>query len=130
MNNFQKRFLLFFLGCISVRVLIAYYARYIALNNPSFLPYLGLLALIPVIGWFYILFIKPRDTGFEVFGDKIWWNKLRYLHAFNYICFSVLALQKNKKAYLFLVIDVIIGVISFLIHHYKQNNFQKLFSLQ
>lgn len=92
----------------------------------KFLPYLGYIALLIAIGFIYIFLTGSRKTGVEVFGDKIWWNKLRPLHALLYGLFAYNAINKNPNAWVFLLIDVIIGLISFLIFHYKNGDFSKL----
>ena len=74
MNNLHKRYLLFLLGCIPTRLGFALLAKYIP---NKYLPYLGILALIPAAGFLYIYFFNKRKTGQEVFGSKIWWNPLR-----------------------------------------------------
>lgn len=126
MNNIQKRFILFIFGCILVRSLFVIIAKKI---NKDYLPFLGYLALLPVIGWIYILVSKSRQIGMETFGEKIWWNKLRYLHASLYLIFAILAINKYDKAYIVLLIDVLIGLVSFLIYHYNQGNYRRLISL-
>ena len=81
MNNIQKRFLLFLVGCIGVRTLFVIAAK----NSPvRYLKYLGYLALLPAIGFVYIFLTGSRQTGAEVFGEKIWWNDLRPIHALLY----------------------------------------------
>jgi hypothetical protein len=124
MNNFQKRFLLFIFGCILVRTLFVIIAKNISLK---FLPYLGYLALLPSIGFFFIYFTDSRKTGVEVFGDKIWWNNLRPIHGLIYALFAYNAINKNPLSWIYLLIDVIIGFISFLIFHYYNGDFEKLF---
>jgi len=125
MNNFQKRFLLFIFGCIFVRTLFVIVAKNISLN---YLPYLGYLALLPSIGFFYIYLTNSRQTGAEVFGDKIWWNDLRPIHGLLYALFAYNAINKNIYSWVYLLIDVIIGLISFLIFHYYNGDFKKLFN--
>jgi hypothetical protein len=110
----SKRFMLFIFGCIPIRLLCAYISKIV---NEKYLPYLALLALIPMIGWLYIYFINPRDTGPEVFGDKIWWNELRIVHALNYLLFIIYALQKKSFSYLVLFFDAIVGLMGFLLFH-------------
>jgi|TARA_B110000037_G_C16980283_1_gene448694 hypothetical protein len=123
MNNIQKRFLLFLFGCISVRYLFVIIAQKI---NKKYLPYLGFLALIPASGFLYIYFKGYRKKGGETFGQKIWWNHLRPVHALLYLIFAYLAINKNKNSYMPLLLDVILGLVSFLLYHYKSNNFKKL----
>lgn len=122
MNNIRKRFLLFLLGCILTRSLFAFIAK----TNYKLLPYLGALALLPVIGWIYIYFTNSRQTGKEVFGEKIWWNNLRLIHATLYLLFAISALNRKTYSWIFLLLDVILGLSAFLYHHYKVGDFSKL----
>lgn len=67
-NTLKLRFYLFIFGCIGSRLMIT------ALSAFAYgwvLTVMGLLALIPMYGWFYIIFFGKRDTGLEVFGGKI-----------------------------------------------------------
>ena len=123
MNNIQKRFLLFLIGCIGTRSLFVLIAKNI---NIKYLPYLGYLALLPAIGFIYIYLTNSRTTGTEVFGEKIWWNNLRPLHSLLYFLFAYNAINGNKQAWVYLLIDVLIGLISFLNFHYKNGDFAKL----
>ena len=119
----QKRFLLFLIGCIGVRSIFVLLAK-----NASvyILKILGYLALLPAIGFIYIYLTGSRQTGAEVFGEKIWWNSLRPIHAILYLLFAYNAINGVKSAYQYLLIDVILGLISFLLHHYKSGDFAKL----
>jgi hypothetical protein len=123
MNNLQKRFLLFLIGCIGSRILFVFISKYIP-NN--YLPYLGYIALLPMIGFGYIWITNSRKTGPEVMGDKIWWNDLRPIHSLLYGLFAYNAINKNENAWIYLLIDVIIGFVSFLRHHWIEGNFTKL----
>jgi hypothetical protein len=123
MNNIQKRFLLFIFGCIGTRLFFVYLAKTI---NIQYLPLLGYLALLPAIGFMYIFFTGARNTGAEVFGDKIWWNHLRPIHALLYFLFAYNAINKVEKAWIYLFVDVILGLTSFIIHHYLAGSFKEL----
>jgi hypothetical protein len=124
MNTIQKRFLLFLIGCIGTRSLFVYLAKNSSEKN---LMYMGYLALLPAIGFLYIYFTGARKTGAEVFGEKIWWNDLRPLHSSLYFIFAYNAINGNQMAWIYLLIDVIIGLVSFLIHHFNNGDFKKLF---
>lgn len=124
MNTIQKRFLLFLVGCIGTRSLFVYIAK---IADTEYLPYLGYLALLPAIGFLYIFITNARETGLEVFGGKIWWNSLRPLHAVFYGLFAYNAINKNRGAWVYLLIDVVVGLISFLAHHYTVGSFSQLF---
>lgn len=124
MNDIQKRFLLFLIGCIGLRSLFVYLAKTLP---DKYLQIMGYVALIPAIGFAYIFMTNSRQTGAEVFGKKIWWNNLRPIHSFLYFCFAYFAINKmNAIAWKFLFLDVVIGLSSFLFHHYTAGNFKKL----
>jgi hypothetical protein len=123
MNNLQKRMLLFLIGCIGVRSLLVVLAKKI---NIKYLKYLGYLTLAPAVGFMYIYLTGSRKTGGETFGEKIWWNDLRPIHSILYFLFAYNAIIGNKQAWVYLLADVLFGLISFLIHHYANGDFLKL----
>lgn len=123
MNAMQKRFLLFLVGCIGTRSLLVYLAKN---ANSTYLMYMGYLALLPAISFFYIFLTDSRKTGAEVFGDKIWWNNLRPIHGLLYFLFAYNAIIGNTFAWIYLLIDVVIGLVSFLGFHYYNNDFMRL----
>ena len=120
MKTIHKRILLFLVGCIGTRSLLVYIAKTVDIN---YLPYIGYLALLPAAGFLYIFISGVRKTGAEVFEDKIWWNDLRPVHALIYTLFAYNAINKNKNAWLFLLVDVIYGLFNFLWHHYSIGSF-------
>lgn len=115
MDTIKKRFLLFLIGCIGTRLLLVYIAKNISVNM---LIYMGYLLLLPAFGFFYIYLTGIRQTGVEVFGDKIWWNNLRPIHGLLYLLFSYNAINGNKNAWVYLFIDVLFGLTSFLTYHF------------
>jgi hypothetical protein len=125
MNHLQQRFLMFLIGCIGIRSLFVIIAKYI---NTKYLKYLGYLALLPAIGFIYIYLTGSRKTGAEVFGEKIWWNNLRPIHSILYFSFAYNAIIGNKQSWIYLLIDVLIGLISFLIYHYVNGDFLHILS--
>ena len=125
MNNIQKRFFLFLFGCIIVRSLLVYIAK---IGNKTTLKLLSVFALFVSIGFIYRYLSGTRKTGPEVFGDIIWWNNLRPIHFLLYFLFSILAFRNNDKAWLLLLADVVIGLLAFLIYHFKVGNYKILFS--
>ena len=107
-----NRMLLFIFGCLSVRILFAYIAKNSS-NNQLYL--LGILGLIVGISFFYQS-LKNKKIGF--FGGKTWWSNMRNVHGVLWIIFGMLAINSNKKAYIALVVDVIIGIISFIRNYF------------
>ena len=101
-----KRLVLFLVGCIGTRSLFVYAAK----TQIEFLPYMGFIAFLIAIGLLYFYLSGTRTTGPEVFGEKIWWNHLRPVHSIFYFLFAISAIQKNKNAYILLLVDVIIGL--------------------
>ena len=122
-KTLKIRFLLFLIGCIGSRLIITAIS---AFSAGIFLKLLGLIALGPVIGWLYIIFIGKRDTGLEVFGDKIWWKDIRPIHTLLWATFSYMAITGNRNAWIILLIDTLFGLSAFLIYHWRQGNFNKV----
>ena len=125
MNTVQKRFLLFLIGCIGTRSFFVYLAKN---ATEKYLMYMGYLALLPAIGFLYIYFSGARKTGAEVFGEKIWWNNLRPIHSALYFTFAYNAINGNPMAWIYLLIDVIIGLLSFLGHHFYNGDYKMLYA--
>ena len=113
--NPQKRNLLF-TACILARLGLALVAKFVP---NDYLPYLGYLALVPVIGFVY-QYNYSKQTGF--FGQKLWWNPFRLFHALMYFLFAILAILKNESAYLVLLADAFAGVCIYIRHHYLATN--------
>ena len=112
MDVATKRLLLFLIGCIGMRSLFAYAA---SVASVGVLRVMGWLALIPAIGFMYIFVSGARRTGAEVFGEKIWWNSLRPLHALMYFAFAWLAINGMRgMAWKVLAADVLLGLGAFL----------------
>jgi len=81
-----------------------------------------MFALLPVVGWFYIIFIGKRDTGLEVFGESIWWKSLRPIHMLLWAFFAYLAIIGSPRAWMILAVDTVFGLSAFLIHHWREGN--------
>jgi hypothetical protein len=112
--NFQKRALLFVFGCMGSRLLITYLS-----SIPEYSKKIALVLLLPAIGFIYIYALGLRKTGGETFGDPIWWNNLRPVHALSLLIFSALALSDNSRAWVILLIDTLIGAIAWMLHHFS-----------
>jgi hypothetical protein len=96
---------LFFI-CLVCRTIFVLIAKKIPQKQ---LPYLGYLALIPFVGFLYQYKFSTK-RGF--FGGNVWWNNTRPIHSLLYGLFALEAIKSNKDSYKFLLIDVIIGFLS------------------
>lgn len=123
MNHLGQRFLIFLIGCIGVRTLLVIIAKYI---DTQHLKYLGYAALLPAIGFIYIYLTDSRKTGIETGGEKIWWNDLRPIHSMLYFLFAYNAIAGNENSWIYLLVDVLLGLTSFLLYHYANGDFDKL----
>ncbi len=107
------RMLLFVVGCLGTRLGLVYVAKTISLEH---LRYMGYIALLPAIGFFLIYWNGWRKTGAEVFGEQIWWNRLRPLHGALWLLFSGLAILGWPQAWKVLLADVLLGTGAYVGH--------------
>jgi hypothetical protein len=82
---------------------------------------MGFLALVPALGFLYIYLSDSRKTGSEVFGEKIYWDNFRPAHGLLYLTFAFYAIKKASFSYIFLLIDIVLGLGLFLHHHFIKN---------
>ena len=118
-----ERYVLFLLGCIGSRVLLAYTAKTI---DKDYLPYMGYVCLLPAIGMMYIYVTGSRDYGIEA-GGKIWWNNLRPIHSMLYFLFAYNAIMQYDIAWMFLAVDVLIGLSAFIVYHFYNELWRTLY---
>ena len=111
----MDRILLFLVGCIGVRTLITYLA-YIA--TTPYLRYMGYIAILPVLGNLYLFVKNTRKT--TTLGHPLWWNPIRPIHALLYGLFAYNAIQGNHRAWIYLLLDVMIGLLAFVHNEYKK----------
>lgn len=124
-----SRALTFLFACILSRIILAYLA-YLAGNNTNKL-YLTLIALVAFfigIGFLtlYFGYSDIADKQLEVWEDdtKLWWHQLRLIHGVLFLSFFVsAAIYQSPQSYLFLVVDVSLGLLFWILHHSLQINF-------
>ena len=103
-----------FVFCIITRVLMAYVAK----NNLDYLPLMGKIAFLIATGFSLIYILGLRKTGGETFGELIWWNDLRPMHAALYYSFAISALLRKEYSWMFLAADVTLGTAAFVNHRF------------
>ena len=108
--------LLFLVGCMGVRLLLVYLAK---VANQQWLRIMGYVAILPALGFMYLFLSGTRNKS-GAFGEKIWWNHLRPVHALLYGLFAYAAITGNRNAWVFLLADALIGLSGFLLYHSKE----------
>jgi hypothetical protein len=112
-----RRISLFLFGCIGTRSLLVVLAKE---GSKTVLKNMGYIAVLIGLGFVTIYLTGSRKRGAEVFGEKIWWNDLRPLHGSLYLLFGYNAIKGNKNSWKILLLDVVIGLISYVYHHHKK----------
>ena len=103
---------------------------YLAYRRPDLAQRYSLLALVPVAGWLWIYFVSGRDTGPEVFGERIWWNQLRVPHAMLWSLFALYAYQGQSYSWVPLLIDPLLGLMGWTNNYFTEALAQKRAVLQ
>lgn len=125
-----SRVLTFLFGCILVRIILAVLA-YLAgtYDNKIGLVLMGWGALIIAVGFLTLYFSggdATADKQLEIWEDdkKLWWSNLRVFHGMMYLAFFISAvIYKLPQSYLFLVVDVIVGLLVWIAHNMTGINF-------
>lgn len=109
--NIQNRILLFFFGCVPIRLFFVLLSR-----NMTYLPYMGYLAIIGSLLFFNKYMKNDSKVGF--FGGNVWWNNMRLFHSIMYMLFGIAAINKKEFAWKILLIDIIVGILAFINQYY------------
>jgi len=116
-----KRTSLFLLGCMGVRLSIAFAAwKWQTTSSPN-LQYLIYAALLLTAGWMIIWGFRLRSTGMEAADadqkeGEIWWDDSRPIHAVLYLMFAIAACNNVPYAWSFLLLDAIFGLVQWIRH--------------
>jgi hypothetical protein len=98
-----------FIICLFVRSLLAYFA----MNYHELILYFTTITGFTF--WILYLFNLRQVAGESTAkGKNVWWNNLRPVHGSIYLLFSYLYYKGNEKAYLVLVLDVVLGLFVWL----------------
>jgi hypothetical protein len=112
--SLNTRIVLFLCACVPVRIILAYLPTVL---DKNYLFYYGFILLSISTGFLYLYFTKSRLEAPEG-GGKTWWSELRIVHGLFYLFAAIYALQMNELAYIPLSMDIVFGLIFFLIKHY------------
>lgn len=115
MTPLQKRFIMFLLGCIPVRLSFVVLAQTVPL---FVLKGFAVLAACIAIGFWAIFLGGWRKVGLETQGALIWWNALRPVHGTLWLLIAYYSWTSNREVvWRLLLVDVCIGLITFMIYH-------------
>jgi hypothetical protein len=109
----------FLFVCILLRLIIVLFAK---IASVKYLKYLGYLIIIPALGSFYVYFSGIRDVEYGTFNNKIWWGYLRPVHGILYLLFSYNAINGNRNAWVYLLLDVLFSFLGFINFHFIHLN--------
>jgi len=104
----------FLLGCIPVRTYLALLPLRL---NLTWLRYYSFILFTQAFTFMYLYFFKMRERAFEA-GGVAWWGNYRFLHGLTYLVAAILAFNKNRSAWIPLIIDVVMGLVLFLRHRF------------
>jgi len=105
--------LLFLVGCIPIRVLLALLTYKI---NEKYLPYLAVVFIVVGLSFISLYLTDSRLEAPEA-GGNTWWRNLRPIHGMLYITAGIYALKKDRTSALILLIDVMFGLTAFISHN-------------
>ncbi len=101
----NHRLLLFLTACIPARLGLAF----LSYRFPVW------MAFVAIAISFHWLCTSFPATGF--FGGKVWWGGMRKVHAVLYLLFAAFAFYDPKKAYLWLLLDALVGFLAGFVHY-------------
>uniref|UniRef100_A0A6C0IX07 Uncharacterized protein n=1 Tax=viral metagenome TaxID=1070528 RepID=A0A6C0IX07_9ZZZZ len=110
----QERFALFLIGCMGSRLALAEGARHY--EGTDTLAKIAPFAFLPALGFTILFIFGLRTHGPETFGDLIWWDNLRPVHAILYAMFAVAAMNHRPSSH-YLYIDLVIGLFAWITFH-------------
>ena len=107
---------LFLLGCLPIRILLAYITK---ISQGDRLKFIGYFLLPIALHSLWLYFTNTRLNAFEA-GGITWWAPFRLLHGGLLLIASIYAMQVKDVAWVPLTIDVILGSILFYNHRIKK----------
>lgn len=124
MNSFQLLTLQFLVGCVGLRVL---FSMAIQFAPELVLPLLCGVCIAIAVGFTFVWATGIRQKK-GAFSNTIWWNPLRLVHASMYLLTAwFLYTKKQYLASTVVLLDTSIGMLAYLVHHYREGDLVQLF---
>ena len=113
--------------CMIVRGLIAFIAFLLSQDIVddclTKLRIMGMFAILPALGWTFLLLMNSRSS---FFGGEVWWFWLRIVHILLYLTFSYLAVHGIGLAWVALALDALVGLFGFAVRYGLVRWFKKI----
>ncbi len=111
----EERKLLFIVGCIPVRILIA--VSPLMIVNEYLMKFLSVILAIIGLSFLTLYHLDLRLSATEG-GGVTWWSELRAMHGIAYVSAGLAAASgQSIVATCILILDLVIGVSSWLRQH-------------
>lgn len=114
MLSIETRYIYFLLLCIPLRIILAIIPFYL---DKKYFHFYGIFLSLIMISFFYLYFNNLRLNASEG-GGTTWWADFRLIHASLYMCACIYAFQRKRIAWVPMIIDVLLGIVLFLHHHF------------
>lgn len=113
-DDMRARYALFLVGCMGTRFGAAELVR----RSPTkYFAVYGMMALVLAFAFAAIYVGKLRTTGPETFGQPIWWDHMRPLHALMFGVFAYMSFTENRDNWKVLAADATLGLVAFTSFH-------------
>jgi len=109
----------FLLGCIPMRLVIAYIGYILGLSTSSTFIKTAFAILLLSIGIsFFVLYTKNLRLNAPEAGGITWWRELRPIHGLFYVLAGIFLLIPSIRhfSWILLLLDVIFGLGSWIVH--------------
>ena len=117
MLSITQKSLIFLTICLPIRLQFMKQALQYPYSQLTI--YLSYFYLLAGVGILYLYIFNKRLKSYES-GGNTWWHQIRPIFSVLWLGFFLtIFFGFNKYAYLFLLIEVIFGLISFLVNLYR-----------
>jgi len=108
MYSERTRTILYFTVCIPIRLTFAYLP---VLLGETYHAYLAALTGAMSLGTLNLALRNEPSAQTGFFGGHAWWAPYRAVHALILLLATILLLRRDKKASVFMFIDVLLGLV-------------------
>ena len=116
MDPERRRIVLFWCGCIPVRILLAHL---ISITPDTLSPFVSLLSVsISITFLMNIVRAKRGTKKIGGLGGQVWWTRLRFIHALSYGLIAYFLFQMEQEtASIIAYVDVCVAIVAGVVHY-------------